>query len=70
VIDTVSTSELVSDLRYALNVMEESSHLGLDDEYARRLHDILQRNIDRASAASPVRSSVPFPISSSSKIPT
>jgi hypothetical protein len=39
-----------SDLRYALDVMEEYSHLGLDDEYASKLREILARQIDNARA--------------------
>ena len=50
-LDTISSVELVSDLRYALDVMEESSHLGLDDEHAHLLRNILQRRIDEACAA-------------------
>lgn len=52
---TVSPVELVSDLRYALEVMEESSHLGLDDEFARLLRGILRRRIDEACAALSVK---------------
>jgi len=48
---TISPAELASDLRYALDVLEESDHLGLDDEHARLLHDILQRRIDEACTA-------------------
>jgi hypothetical protein len=36
------------ELRFALDVMEESSHLGLDDEYASRLRKILERRIAQA----------------------
>jgi len=35
--------ELANELRYALDVMEENSHLGLDDESANRLRSILLR---------------------------
>ena len=66
-IETVSTSELVSDLRYALEVMEESAHLGLDDEHARLLHDILQRRIDEACTAFSVKPAAPIRIPVSSK---
>jgi len=66
-IETISTSELVSDLRYALEVMEESSHLGLDDEHARRLHNILQRRIDEACAAYSVKPAAPVRIPVSTK---
>jgi hypothetical protein len=66
--ETLSKSELVSDLRYALEVMEESSHLGLDDEHARLLHEILQRRIDEACAAFSVKAAAPFRISVPSKV--
>lgn len=49
-LDTKSKSELVTDLRYALDVMEEYSHLGLDDEAARKLREIIVRQIDDARA--------------------
>jgi len=45
---TISQTELASDFRYALEVMEESDHMGLDGEHARLLHGILQRRIDEA----------------------
>ena len=54
-----------TELRYALEVMEEYSHLGLDDAYASKLRDILLRRIEEAEAATsmkpanPVRFSVP-----------
>ena len=60
-----SKSDLVTDLRYALDVMEEYSHLGLDDETANKLREILVRQIDDARAGlsccppNPVR----FPVS-------
>ena len=37
--------ELLDDLRYTLRVMEEGSHLGLDDEAADRVRQILLRQI-------------------------
>lgn len=36
------------DLRYALDVMEECCHLGLDDRFAEKLRDILVRHIRNA----------------------
>jgi len=45
-LDTKSKSDLVTDLRYALDVMEEYSHLGLDDEAASKLREILVRQIE------------------------
>jgi hypothetical protein len=38
----------VTELRYALEVMEEYSHLGLDDEAAGKLRTILVRRIEEA----------------------
>lgn len=57
--------DLATELRYALDVMEEYSHLGLDDEAASKLRDILQRRIRDAEAALSCRPVAPvrFPIS-------
>jgi len=41
--------ETVSDLQFALDVMEENSHLGLDDEGASQLKSILLRHIEEAN---------------------
>lgn len=56
--------ELVNELRYALDVMEESSHLGLDDEAANRLRNILVRRIKEAEKADSLRPAAPvrFPV--------
>lgn len=35
----------VEDLRFALSVMEEHSHLGLDSEYASKLRSLMLRQI-------------------------
>jgi Holliday junction resolvase RusA-like endonuclease len=43
--------DLVNELRYALDVMEEYSHLGLDNEAAGKLRSILVRRISEAEAA-------------------
>lgn len=43
----VTTEILLDDLRYSLLVMEEKSHLGLDDEAAEKLKRILERTIER-----------------------
>jgi hypothetical protein len=43
--------ELVQELRYALGVMDECSHLGLDDEVASNLRGILLRQIAEAEDA-------------------
>ncbi len=52
---TALNPNLKTELRYALDVMEESSHLGLDDEYAGKLRDILLRHIEDAEVAISVR---------------
>lgn len=49
--EIISPEELVSDFRCALDVMEESDHLGLDDKHARLLCEIIQRRIHEAFAA-------------------
>ena len=55
---TQPTSAHASDLRYALAVLEEYSHLGLDDEYANKLREILERQLedtDDAASCSPAQ---------------
>lgn len=60
-VDTITRSDAATELRYALEVMDEYSHLGLDDEFACKLRDILLRRIGEAEAelsvepANPVR---------------
>jgi hypothetical protein len=49
--DTVFNPDLANELRYALDVMEEYSHLGLDDEAAGKLRRILLRRIEEAESA-------------------
>ena len=46
--NTLSHSDAAMELRYALDVMEEYSHLGLDDEYAGKLREILVKRIEAA----------------------
>ena len=55
--------ELANGLRYALDVLEENSHLGLDDEAAMRLRNILLRRIKQAesSISAPLAESVRLP---------
>ena len=66
--DSVSRLDPATELRYALEVMEEYSHLGLDDEYTGKLRNILLRRIEEAEAAvslepaHPVRFRVPLEI--------
>lgn len=50
-VEGASRSDAATELRYALDVMEEYSHLGLDDEYAGKLREILVRRIEEAQAA-------------------
>jgi hypothetical protein len=52
---TISPADLACDFRYALEVMEEANHLGLDDEHARLLHGILQRRINETCVAISVK---------------
>jgi hypothetical protein len=49
--ETTTSSDAATDLRYALDVMEEYSHLGLDDEFAGKLKQILLKRIEEAEAA-------------------
>ena len=40
--------DLANELRYALDVLEENGHLGLDDEAASKIRSILVRRISQA----------------------
>jgi hypothetical protein len=42
---------LLMELRYALNVLEECSHLGLDEEGASRIRRILLQQIAKTESA-------------------
>lgn len=53
---------LANELRYALDVMEENSHLGLDDHAASTLRTILQRRIREAEVAVASRPAEPVRI--------
>jgi hypothetical protein len=57
--------QLAEELRFALDVMEEYSHLGLDDEAAGRIRRILLRRINEAEVSRSTRPAAPirFPIS-------
>jgi len=63
--NAITRSDAARELRYALDVMEEYSHLGLDDEFAGKLRDILVKRIEEAEGAlsvepaNPVRFQVP-----------
>lgn len=54
-----TNSDLVNELRYTLEVMEEHSHMGLDDEHAATLRRILERRI---ADAQEVQSHRPQPV--------
>jgi hypothetical protein len=56
-------SALVDELRYALDVMEEYSHLGLNDEGASKLRQILLPRIAEAEEALARRPAQPVYIS-------
>jgi len=64
-VNTTARIDAATELRYALDVMEEYSHLGLDDEFAGKLREILVKRIEEAEgalsveAAHPVRFQVP-----------
>lgn len=60
--------DLVNELRYALDVMEEYSHLGLDNESAGRLRSILVRRINEAEAALSSRPAAPARITIEEKV--
>ena len=60
-IQTLSPTDVANDLRYALEVLDEYEHLGLDAEYTDRLRKILLRRIgekdmsESCSPAQPIR---------------
>jgi hypothetical protein len=43
--DNLSTRDRADEFRFLLNVMEEHSHLGLDDKWAGKLREILLQRI-------------------------
>lgn len=49
--ETALHSESANELRYALDVLDEYSHLGLDNEFASKLREILERRILEAEDA-------------------
>lgn len=51
-----------SELRFVLNVMEENSHLGLDDGMADRMRRILIRRINQAERARHPKPSCSVPV--------
>jgi hypothetical protein len=61
---SVPNPDLANELRYALDVMEEYSHLGLDEEAANKLRNILTRRIKEAETALSVPAAAPvrFPV--------
>jgi hypothetical protein len=42
---------ILDDLRFALNVLQESSNLGLDAQYTRKLVSVIQQQIEMGAAA-------------------
>ena len=62
--DTIQRSDPAAELRYALDVMEEYSHLGLDDEHTCKLRSILLRRIEEAETAVSLEAANPvvFPV--------
>ena len=48
---TMSPAEVARDFHFVLEVMEESHHVGLYNEHAWLLREILQRRIDEAHDA-------------------
>ena len=43
-----SSPSYSADLRFALNVLDEESHLGLDSEYALQLQTVILKQIEQA----------------------
>jgi hypothetical protein len=41
---------ILDDLRFALNVLQESSNLGLDAQYTAKLVSVIQQQIERGEA--------------------
>lgn len=66
--DTTTQPNLATELQYALEVMEEYSHLGLDEERANVLRKILLRRIAEAEAALSCRPAAPIRIPISERI--
>jgi hypothetical protein len=54
--------EVLEDLRYALEVMEENSHLGLDDPAANALRSRLLGQITKVEAAIARESAISAPL--------
>jgi len=52
----VNNPALISDLRFALDVLDERSHLGLDPEYHSRIRSLLLAEIEEAEAERPFAS--------------
>jgi hypothetical protein len=48
-----TTAVLINDLRFALEVMEDHSHLGLNAERAAKLRTMMQRRISAADVFLP-----------------
>ena len=52
----------LDDLRFAIKVMDEHSHLGLDSEYASKLRTLMLRQIEKAGTPKACRSADVVPI--------
>jgi hypothetical protein len=52
----------LDDLWFAIHVMDESSHLGLDSEYASKLRTLMLRQIEMAGTPKGCRSAIVDPI--------
>jgi hypothetical protein len=46
-----TNSAILDDLRFALDVLQESSHLGLDAEYAEKLTSVIRQQIEQGENA-------------------
>ncbi|MGA8741601.1 MAG: hypothetical protein WB561_10495 [Terracidiphilus sp.] len=66
--NTMLNPDLATELRYALDVLEERSHLGMDNEYASRLRDILLRRIEETETALSARPAYPVKFCVSTRI--
>ena len=47
---SISAQTLLEDVRFANKVLDEAGHLGLSEEYASRLREILHRRIEQLEA--------------------
>jgi hypothetical protein len=64
---TARNTEVVEDLQFAIDVLQESSNLGLDSEYASKLQAVALRQIERRRATA--RPPVPAPAPTTETVP-